>query len=232
MKRPVVLSLFPGLGLLDKAFQDAGFCVVRGPDILWGGDVKSFHVPAAVFDGVIGGPPCQAHSKASVTMGTDKEDLIPEFLRIVNEAKPQFIVMENVTPTVYEYPHLNVWNPTRLRDWDCGGETNRERMFWTAPFALTQPDKRPGKAALTVMATTWKRGGSDNPYLAEKSYLPGDLSTAEYERLQGVPGISEELLRIQANRRTIIHMLGNGVPYAMGSYVAAQAMEWWKVEGQ
>lgn len=34
-----VLSLFPGLGLLDLAFEDAGFCVVRGPDHLWGGDV-------------------------------------------------------------------------------------------------------------------------------------------------------------------------------------------------
>ena len=31
----LVLSLFPGLGLLDQAFEEDGFCVVRGPDLLW-----------------------------------------------------------------------------------------------------------------------------------------------------------------------------------------------------
>src|SRR6516164_7336123 len=28
----LVLSLFPGIGLLDMAFEESGFCVVRGPD--------------------------------------------------------------------------------------------------------------------------------------------------------------------------------------------------------
>ncbi len=58
----LVLSLFPGIGLLDMAFEQEGYCVVRGPDVLWGGDIRNFHPPAGVFEGVIGGPPCQAHS--------------------------------------------------------------------------------------------------------------------------------------------------------------------------
>jgi hypothetical protein len=29
--RQTVLSLFPGIGLLDMAFEEEGFCVVRGP---------------------------------------------------------------------------------------------------------------------------------------------------------------------------------------------------------
>lgn len=61
--RGLVLSLFPGIGLLDMAFEEAGFCVVRGPDLLWGGDIRRFHPPAGRFDGVIGGPPCQAFSR-------------------------------------------------------------------------------------------------------------------------------------------------------------------------
>jgi hypothetical protein len=36
MPPPLVLSLFPGIGLLDMAFEEEGFCVVRGPDLLWG----------------------------------------------------------------------------------------------------------------------------------------------------------------------------------------------------
>ena len=52
--RDVVLSLFPGIGLLDRAFEERGACVVRGPDLLWGGDIKGFHPPAGVFRGVIG----------------------------------------------------------------------------------------------------------------------------------------------------------------------------------
>jgi len=47
----LVLSLFPGIGLLDMAFEEAGFCVVRGPDLLWGGDIHDFHPPAGKFEG-------------------------------------------------------------------------------------------------------------------------------------------------------------------------------------
>ena len=41
----LVLSLFPGLGVLGKAFEEAGWCVVRGPDVIWGGDVRDFNPP-------------------------------------------------------------------------------------------------------------------------------------------------------------------------------------------
>lgn len=66
----VVLSLFPGIGLLDKAFEDAGFQVVRGPDLIWGGDVRRFHVNSNMFAGIIGGPPCQTHSTAGEIVGS------------------------------------------------------------------------------------------------------------------------------------------------------------------
>lgn len=54
--RDLVLSIFPGIDLLGRAFEEEGFCVVRGPDLLWGGDVRAFHPPAGVFGGVIGVP--------------------------------------------------------------------------------------------------------------------------------------------------------------------------------
>jgi len=45
---------FPGIGMLDRGFEDVGFCVVRGPDLIWGGDIRNFHPPAGRFAGVIG----------------------------------------------------------------------------------------------------------------------------------------------------------------------------------
>lgn len=97
----LVLSLFPGIGLLDRAFEEQGFCVVRGPDVLWGGDVRKFNPPPGKFDGVIGGPPCQAFSPLAAMVRHNGHEpkfgnLVPEFERVVSEARPQWFAMENV----------------------------------------------------------------------------------------------------------------------------------------
>jgi DNA (cytosine-5)-methyltransferase 1 len=97
----LVLSLFPGIGLLDMAFETEGFCVVRGPDLLWGGDIRTFHPPAGRFEGVIGGPPCQSFSPlANLVRARGYEpkfgNLIPEYERCVTEAMPGWFLMEEV----------------------------------------------------------------------------------------------------------------------------------------
>lgn len=219
----LILSLFPGIGLLDQAFEEAGFAVVRGPDILWGGDVHRFRATAGVFVGVIGGPPCQTFSTASAISGTGKLDLIPEFLRIVDEARPAFVVMENVRGALNHPAIPSNWHPAILRDWDCGGFTGRTRVFWTWPFPMLQPSRRTGRPAHSVMATTWKRGRSESQYVTDKGFLPGDLPIGEYARLQGADAIGERLIEHGSSKRFAVHCLGNGVPLAMGRYVAAAA---------
>lgn len=97
----LVLSLFPGIGLLDSAFESEGFTVVRGPDVLWGGDIREFHPPAGKFDGVIGGPPCQMFSSLARLVEANGHktrfgNLIPEFQRCVAESQPDWFLMENV----------------------------------------------------------------------------------------------------------------------------------------
>jgi len=56
-------------------------------------------------DGIIGGPPCQALSSANKLRGVAQtggwgwesdRNLVPEFVRLVLEARPKFFVMENV----------------------------------------------------------------------------------------------------------------------------------------
>ena len=131
----LVLSLFPGLGVLDKAFEEAGWCVVRGPDAIWGGDVREFHPPPDRFEGVIGGPPCQAFSALAPLIRNNGYEphfgnLIPEYERCVAEARPQWWVMEEVRgaplPRVDGY---DVWSEM-VCDADVGGVQMRERRIF------------------------------------------------------------------------------------------------------
>ena len=131
----LVLSLFAGIGLLDMAFEQEGFCVVRGPDLLWGGDIKNFHPPAGKFDGVIGGPPCKGFSPianvARSRWGADSiaKDLIPEFERCVIEAQPTWFLMENVRNA--PLPHVDTYavSGLLLNNRSFGSEQNRIRRF-------------------------------------------------------------------------------------------------------
>lgn len=126
----LILSLFPGIDLLGRGFEAEGFCVVRGPDLITGGDIRSFHPPAARFDGVIGGTPCQDFSKARRTPPTGEGlAMLAEFARVVTEAQPTWFLMENV-PTV---PTLTVpgyaIQRLDLNARDCGLRQNRLRHF-------------------------------------------------------------------------------------------------------
>ena len=86
----LVLSIFPGIDLLGRAFEEEGYCVVRGPDLLWGGDICSFHPPEGVFEGVIGGPPCKGESNLAALNNKRGESMANEFHRIVEETQPQW----------------------------------------------------------------------------------------------------------------------------------------------
>lgn len=223
----LILELFPGAGLFGRSFEALGATVVRGPDILWGGDVREFHGTPNRFDGIIGGPPCQFASKAAIT-GTKAVNLIPEFLRVVEECKPAWAVMENVREA---HPFAPAWDCVFLRDYDCGGLTHRRRGFWfygiEAPPGAT---KRPGAAEYSVLASNWNRRVQNNM----SAHL--HLSATEAARLQGFPELAEKIMNgqpgwkkasgywhgVPARSREIlaVHMCGNGVPRAMGIYIA------------
>jgi DNA (cytosine-5)-methyltransferase 1 len=232
VRSQIVLSLFPGADLWGKAFNVMGFCVVTGPDILWGGDIRSFHVPSGRFDGVIGGPPCQSFSPASRMNGTDAENLIPEFLRIVQEAAPKWAVMENVVEAVPAAPD---WAYTILEDYDCGGFTGRERAFWFYGIApVVEPLHREGQRAHTITATSWTRASRAKKEKRHSRVYGGanDMKADEASRLQGYPGLGERMMQAwplptsgfgmseHSKNVLAVHMLGNGVPRAMGEYVA------------
>lgn len=222
----LILELFPGAGLFGKAFEALGAVVVRGPDILFGGDIRDFRGIKGRFDGIIGGPPCQPFSKASVE-GTRSFNLIPEFLRVVDECQPSWAVMENVREA---RPYAPDWDYSFIRDWDCGGKTHRIRGFWFCGMdAPPKPKKCEGYPTYSVLASSWARRGKTA--MATPYYTPHEAA-----ELQGFPGLAEKIIDNQAGwlrsngeyigvsrvSREVIatHMLGNGVPFAMGSYIA------------
>ena len=216
--QPLVLSLFPGIGLLDRAFEEEGFTVVRGPDVLWGGDVRRFHVRAGVFDGVIGGPPCQVHSvlgSLNGRAGAAHGELIPEFCRVVAEARPGWWLMENVPgatlPAVAGYGthHADLDNR-----W-LGGEQRRRRRF-----SFGTPDGRPLVPEVVALEPlralpTVVAGHGAAPSQRDRGFA---YTLAEMCEWQGLPrSFADELPFTRHGKRRVI---GNGVPLPMGRAVA------------
>ena len=225
----LVLSLFPGIGLLDRAFEEHGFSIARGPDVLWGGDVKKFHVPAGVFTGVIGGPPCQAHStfaRINRARGNKiREDLVPEFVRIVDEARPKWFLMENVpaVPDV-ELPPYRVHRLTLDARW-VGAVQRRRRVFQFGSIdgtplqpeivALEQIDIEPPCLASEGRSGKIEIKGHDRRKL---SYYHQSRPWAKFCELQGLPPsfLDESPFTKEAKYRAV----GNGVPLQLGRAIA------------
>lgn len=224
----LVLSLFPGIGLLDMAFEEAGFCVVRGPDLLWGSDIDRFTPPSGRFGGIIGGPPCQAHSALAALVKHSGYQVaackIAEFERCVAAAAPAWFVMENVPrapkPVV---PGYDIESNMVCDHW-CGGETRRKRCI---SFGR-RPDHR--------TARTWRietlalhRCDPEPAALASgsvwcgKDGRPGGSKTREtlknHLRKQGLP--PDFLRHSPFTVAAQVKMIGNGVPMAMGRAIAA-----------
>jgi site-specific DNA-cytosine methylase len=105
------------MGLLDRAFMDAGFDVTPGCEInaqkramyaaLCGGEplVEDLqHLPFVLgsadyrFDGIIGGPSCQSHSKLRAMRTPKFPDLTPLVLNVLESVPHEWFCFENVVP--------------------------------------------------------------------------------------------------------------------------------------
>jgi DNA (cytosine-5)-methyltransferase 1 len=237
----LVLSLFPGIGLLDMAFEEEGFCVVRGPDLLWGGDVKRFHAPAGKFAGIIGGPPCKRFTPlANINRARYGEDalapnLIPEFARVVEEAQPDWFLMENVPqappPVVSKYTQSFVILNNR---W-LGEKQNRKRKFSFGIRGLIAAKHLLVElAALEHFdfepAVTGNSGGRRAvPVLDGNGRMRGHQGEADWHRLRRRS--IEQLCELQGAPRELMtwtpftaaakrEVLANGVPLPMGRAIA------------
>ena len=216
----LVLSIFPGIGILDKGFEEEGFTILRGPDLIWGGDIRKFYPPAGIFEGVIGGPPCQLFSQMrfmNPDCGKKFGNLIPEFERVVYETQPDWFVMENVRASpLPEIPGYLVDARLFNNRW-LGEKQNREHRFsfgtrdgrlliWEEALFMS-PEK-----ATRLMASDGRRSSKQ----AHKGHLGRTLSQAL--ELQGLP--ADYLREHPFTSRAAVQALGNAVPLPLARALA------------
>jgi len=112
------LDLFSGIGGFTLAAQSLGIQTVQFveihdyccqvltknfPNIPIHHDIHTFHAEPNQFDLITGGSPCQDLSLAGSRTGItgERSSLWFEMLRVIDEAKPKYILWENVKGAIY-----------------------------------------------------------------------------------------------------------------------------------
>lgn len=202
----LILDLFPGIGLLSSGFESAGFCTVRGPDLIWGGDIRTFRPPPGKFTGIIGGPPCQDFSSLRRTDPTGHgEEMLDHFVRCITEAQPDWWLMENV-PRV---PNVIIpgysWQRLDLRASEFGLPQRRIRHIQFGH-----------RDNLVLLLPRQDTPATEPAALATDTETPWD----KFCMLQGLPpDFDIPSFTVSAKRAAV----GNGVPVPM-AYALAHAI--------
>lgn len=209
----LVLSLFPGIDLLGRGFEAEGISVVRGPDLIYGSDIRDFHVPPGRFDGVIGGSPCPDFSKARRTAPTGIGlEMLEEYRRVVLEARPVWWLLENVAQVpdlvIDGYSHQRI----DINASECGLPQNRLRHF--------QFGHRDGHV---ITVNRQPRITDVEPCCTASE--GADKNRRDWRRfcqLQGLPdALDLPAFTLSAKYRAV----GNGVPVPMGRLLAAAILQ-------
>lgn len=209
----LVLSLFPGIDLLGRGFEEEGYCVVRGPDLIFGGDIRRFSAPRGRFDGVIAGSPCPDFSSAQRGEPTGYGlEMLAEFRRIVIESGASWWWLENVPGVpIVRIPGYS-WLRIDLDARDFGARQRRLRHFqWghrehLVPLIVRSVNAR-ARAAIAESPTCTASEGS----------RPGRRTWADFCADQGLPGALELPFTLKARYAAV----GNGVHLDVARAIAA-----------
>lgn len=160
-----VLSLFDGLGGARVAIDNLGIdCLYYAsevedypiqiaqknyPDNIQLGDVRNVNVSELPhIDLLIGGSPCQDLSIAKrgrEGLGGKDSSLFYEYVRILEEAKPDYFILENVCSMQEEYREIITseigYPPIRINSALVTAQS-RKRYYWTNIIGVEQPDDR------------------------------------------------------------------------------------------
>lgn len=206
-----VLSICTGMGLLDRAFLDEGFEVVPGCEV--DADMRALYQQVCGngfiandiremtamlkdaprrFAGVIGGPPCQAHSKLRARWEPRFPDLTAEVQETLDAVGPEWFLFENVVP-------VQVQGAERIRlDAMHYGKPHQSRPRWFSHSPnLTPPEPLYNGDSTSLLAY---------PGVYGKLY---GLSRAAI--IQGYPAARG----LDAPSRAVVRGLANAVHYGL-----------------
>lgn len=213
-----VLSICTGMGLMDLAFKHQGFEVLAGCEInpdqrqlhnrLVGGkylchDLKD--LPAIVqgmhFDGVIGGPPCQSHTRLKSFRDPKYADATPHVRELLAGITFNWFVFENVLPVkVRGAAHVKL-NAMHY------GVPHQSRERWFAYYGLEAPEPLYEGSVDDLMAY---------PTVVGKTY--GPIRAA---KLQGYPPAAD----LKGTCAQLQLGLSNAVHYGLSAAWARQAWQ-------
>jgi DNA-cytosine methyltransferase len=204
-----VLSLFDGMSCGQIALNRAGIKYDKYfaseideyaikvtqhnyPETIQIGDVtkiKSENLPQ--IDLIIGGSPCQGFSFAGKQLNFDdpRSKLFFEFVRLKNELKPKYFLLENVKmkkeyeKIITEY--LNV-EPILINS-NLVSAQNRERLYWTNISNITQPENK------NILVKDILDFNSEHKILSEKTINKHNFYKKNYKPIGKSPTLTTEL---------------------------------------
>lgn len=192
------LDLFAGAGGLSQGLASAGLAVVAASEMdvdalatYTAGHSSRFpNRPLEVFEGdiaghsfrkmrgniavVAGGPPCQPYSLGGHRRGIlDERDGIPQFVRVVEEIRPEAFVMENV-PGLARGSQLPILQGAITQFRDLGFSVDW-RILHAADYGVSQRRQRLFVVGTRGLAFDWPTPthgeGADRPWVASRDVL-------------------------------------------------------------
>ena len=171
-------------------------------------------------DLLAGGFPCQPHSLAGKQLGeADDRNLWPEFIRIIRETKPRYVLAENVPGIVTTYLDT-VLSDLEREDYTCttlnipaiafGAPHRRERIFIVA-YTMRQHCQKSFPRS--------EHGRETQAQEIRSNHFEGDWPVVAAKLLRVDDGVPSKL-----DRRRIEH-LGNAVVPQVAEWIGRRIME-------
>ena len=258
----IVLSLFDGMSVAQQALEELNIPINKyyASEIdSYATAVTKYNFPCTVrlgnikyitknkipdekswlshnIDLLIGGSPCQDLSIGKTNrkgLVGEKSCLFWEYVRILNEIKPKYFVLENVKSMAEDQKNiisetLGV-NPIAINA-SLVSKQNRDRLFWTNIQGITQPQNKQLYGEYYVWRRTyWRKlmrnkcptlltsmggGGGNIPFINSNGIFR-KLNCIELESLQGLPvnytqwGININNKKILVPNKERYKMIGN-----------------------
>jgi len=208
------IDLFCGAGGITQGFSQAGFNPIASAEINpiasathnrnfpnchhFCGDIKAFQtrewlsqIGSPSVHLVVGGPPCQGFSVAGKRDPNDpRNHLFQEFIRIVSEVRPWYVVMENV-PGILTLKKGQV-KQSIFETFEAIGYTNISvAILESAAYGVPQIRPR----AIFIANRFGMQNPYPNPQLLPEQYQPIESAISDLPAYEPIPSINHEWTR-------------------------------------